>query len=102
MPAEGGAQIARIRRIQERLEAAFDPVHLEIEDESARHAGHAGAAGGGGHFRIIIVSPAFAKTSRLAAHRLIHRALADMFPHDIHALAIRASAPTDAEPSGKG
>jgi len=96
MPAEA-AKGDRVARIRARLEAAFDPLHLEIEDESALHAGHAGAAGGGGHFRVTIVAAAFAGVSRIQAHRMIHRALADLFPGDIHALAIRAEAP----PSGR-
>ncbi len=87
--APNAARIARMRAL---LEAAFQPTRLEIEDESALHAGHAGA-GKGGHFRVTIVAPAFAGVSRVAAHRMIHRALAEMFPDEIHALAIRASAP---------
>ncbi len=95
MPPEAGRQQARIARMRQLLEQAFRPERLDIEDESALHAGHAGA-GKGGHFRITIIAPAFAGVSRVAAHRMIHRALAEMFPDDIHALAIHASAPADA------
>ena len=86
---------AREERLRRRLMAHFSPIELAIEDESRRHAGHAGAAGGGGHFRIRIVAEAFRGVSPLARHRLVYSALADMLNGEIHALAIEALPPAD-------
>lgn len=80
--------------IRERL-AVLAPLELEIQDESALHAGHAGAAGGG-HYRISIVAQAFAGKSRLARHRMVYDALAPLLQHGIHALAISAFSPDEA------
>lgn len=71
------------------------PVHLELEDESAAHAGHAGAAGGAGHFSLVVVSDAFSGAGRLARHRAVLDRLADLIPHPVHALAIRAYTPDE-------
>ena len=68
---------------------------LEIRDDSAAHAGHAGAAGGGGHFSLMIVSKAFSGLSRLARHQRVLREVADLVPHPIHALSIKALAPEE-------
>ena len=62
-------------------------------DESAAHAGHAGAASGGGHYQLTIVSARFAGMSRVARHRLVYETLAPLMQHRIHALAVRAYAP---------
>jgi len=81
------------QRIRERL-AALNPVLLELEDESERHRGHAGyAEGGGSHWRLTIVSPAFDGKSTVARHRLVYQALGELMRHPIHALAIQARAP---------
>jgi len=85
----------RMRRMRERLEAAFVPASLEIVDDSHRHVGHAGAQGGQGHFSIDIVSEAFAGLAPLARHRAIYAALGDMMTSDIHALSIRADTPVE-------
>ena len=82
------------RTIATRL-AALDPVHLELQDQSAAHAGHAGAAGGAGHFSLVIVSDAFSGAGRLARHRAVLDPLADLIPHPVHALAIRAYTPDE-------
>jgi BolA protein len=84
---------AREQRLRQRLESRFAPALLVIEDESHRHAGHAGAAQGHSHFRIRIVSEAFRGLSRVARHRLVYAAVNDLLASDIHALAIDASAP---------
>lgn len=76
-------------RIRERL-AALSPESLEIGDDSALHAGHAGARGGGGHYRLLIVAEAFAGKTTVARHRMIYDALGDLMRGAIHALAIRA------------
>lgn len=81
--------------IQNRLEA-LNPVRIEVIDDSARHAGHAGAKGGGGHYRLLIVSEAFAGQSRVARHRMLNDALADLLQARIHALSIRALTPAEA------
>ncbi len=78
-----------VDRIRERL-AGLAPLFLEIEDESALHAGHAGARGGGGHYRLSIVSEHFRGKNTVARHRLIYEALGEMMRTEIHALAIRA------------
>ncbi|EKE73184.1 BolA protein [Celeribacter baekdonensis B30] len=72
-----------------RLQAAFAPKTLKIEDDSASHAGHAGNPGGAGetHFNVMIRSEAFAGQSRVARHRMVHKALGDLVPR-IHALAL--------------
>lgn len=72
---------------------ALSPSLLEIHDDSAEHAGHAGAAAGGGHFSVTIVSEAFEGLSRLARHRAVLDRVGDLIPHPVHALAIRAYAP---------
>ena len=79
---------ARIKKYEQTLRAALPIESLRIEDESHLHAGHAGAQGGAGHFRIWIKSPAFEGLSRVAQHRLVYDALSAWMPHEIHALAI--------------
>lgn len=85
----------RVSRIQRALSDALDPLYLRVEDESAQHAGHAGAADGRGHFRVNIVSQHFRDLSRLKRHRLVYGALEDQFADAIHALAIHAFAPEE-------
>jgi BolA protein len=72
------------------LTAAFDPVALEVIDDSHKHVGHAGARDGRGHFTVVIVSEAFAGKPPLARHRAVYSALGAMMEDDIHALSIRA------------
>ncbi|GAB4347874.1 MAG: BolA family transcriptional regulator [Gammaproteobacteria bacterium] len=83
----------RVAEIRARLEAAFQPEQLEIIDESHKHAGHAGARDGRGHFVVEIVSPAFAGMTPLQKHRAVYAALGDLMETDIHALSIRARTP---------
>ncbi|MCK6553247.1 BolA family transcriptional regulator [Candidatus Binatia bacterium] len=78
------------------LRAAFAPETLHVDDDSHLHAGHAGAAGGGGHFRVRIVAAAFRGQSRVARHRAVYVALGDAMRRDIHALAIEALTPEEA------
>lgn len=75
--------------------APLDPIDLAIEDESAAHAGHAGARAGGGHYRLTIVSRHFAGLNSVARHRSIYAALGDLMSNRIHALAITALAPEE-------
>lgn len=81
---------ARVKKLRQRLEQALHPESLEIIDESAKHAGHAGAASGGGHFIVDITSPAFQGKSLIQRHRLVYDAAGDMMQYEIHALSINA------------
>jgi len=85
----------RVQRIEERLNSVFRPESLDVGDDSALHAGHAGAKSGGGHYTVNIVSPVFAGVSTLERHRMIYDALADMMKGEIHALSIHAHDPTE-------
>ncbi|NJD33309.1 MAG: BolA family transcriptional regulator [Betaproteobacteria bacterium] len=75
--------------------AALDPVSIEIHDDSAKHAGHAGAKSGGGHFRLSIVSPRFAGCRTMERHRLVYDALGPLMKREIHALSISAKTPDE-------
>jgi len=80
--------------IQDKLQTAFAPTRLEIVDDSARHSGHAGAREGGeSHFNVIIESPAFAGTNKVARQRMVYRALAEELAGPVHALSVQAMAP---------
>ena len=79
--------------MRERL-AALLPIALDLRDESAQHAGHAGARpSGGSHWQLTIVSEAFRGHSAVARHRMVYEALGDLMKRDIHALRIEALAP---------
>jgi BolA protein len=78
------------------LKAALPIDQIAIEDESHLHAGHAGAASGGGHFKLTLVSSAFDGLNRVARHRLIYTALNRHIPTEIHALTIEAHSPAEA------
>lgn len=86
----------RVTQIEQCLRAALSPQRLEIADESAKHAGHAGARDGGGHFDVTIVSTQFAGKSLLQRHRLVYDALGENMRKDIHALSIHALTPDEA------
>lgn len=75
--------------------SALDPVQIEVYDESAEHAGHAGARAGGGHYQLTIVSARFASKSRLARHRMVYQAVGDLIPARVHALSICAYTPEE-------
>ena len=87
---------ADIEAVIRRRLAPLSPIRLELIDDSIRHAGHAGAMGGGGHYRLLVVAAAFAGQSRLARHRKVHAALGDLMQHRIHALSIKALTPGEA------
>lgn len=91
--ATSSATTDQIRAI---LQREFAPLSLEVLDDSARHAGHAGARSGG-HFRVALVSRAFAGRAPLERHRMVYEALAPLMGHGIHALNISATAPRGAE-----
>ncbi len=85
----------RVARIEARLRQQLAPDSLEIVDESAQHAGHAGARGGGGHFAATIVSKRFEGLNAIQRHRLVYEALGDLMKTDIHALSVRALTPKE-------
>jgi len=88
---------ASFQRIETCLRAALSPVYLELEDESANHIGHTGAAGGGRHYRLTLVADRFEGIPRLKRHRMIYDVLAHDMRGTIHALAIRALTPSEWE-----
>ncbi|CAI8963087.1 BolA family protein [Methylocaldum szegediense] len=83
----------RSARLRTLLEQAFEPVYLEIVDDSRSHAGHAHA--GGGHFFVTVCSHRFEGRSMLERHRLVYSAVSEMMPGDIHALSITALTPAE-------
>lgn len=85
----------RPERIRALLTAALAPTVLELTDESALHAGHAGAASGGGHYNLKIVSARFEGQRLVMRHRLVYDSVHDMMHTEIHALAITALAPSE-------
>ena len=83
-------------RIRDALEARFSPRLLRVEDDSASHAGHAGAQPGGQtHFSVLIVADVFAGMGRVARHRAVNDALTDEFARGLHALAVKTKAPDE-------
>lgn len=81
-------------RLAAKLTAAFDPIRLHVEDDSHRHAGHAGARPGGEtHFTVQMVSAAFAGKTRVERHRMVHAVLAEELRDRVHALALKLEAP---------
>jgi BolA protein len=87
----------RADRIRRALEARFPPAEVAVRDDSARHAGHAGAAPGGEtHYHVLVVSPAFEGLSRVARSRAVHEALAEEFASGLHALALTLRTPAEA------
>jgi BolA protein len=87
--------VSREEKIRAALTAAFEPLRLEIIDDSHLHAGHTGAAGGHGHYRVRIVSARFAGQPLVARHRMVYSALGSLMDTDIHALGIRALTPEE-------
>ncbi|MDK9704922.1 MAG: BolA family transcriptional regulator [Sulfuritalea sp.] len=83
-----------IDAMREKL-AALEPASVDIIDDSARHAGHEGARGGGGHFRLAIVSSRFAGCRTMERHRLVYDALGPLMKKEIHALSIDARTPDE-------
>jgi len=93
----------RMDRLKAVVEQRFAPAHVEIDDESARHAGHAGvreggaaAAAGETHYAMLLVSSAFDGLSRVQRSRLVHEALAAEFASGLHALSLTLRTPQEA------
>lgn len=91
----------RAERVKAMLEQRFPSARVSVQDDSARHAGHAGSRDGAGHFIVEIVSEDFSGRSRIERHRLVYQALAPMLPREIHAVNIVAVSPDDEIPSRK-
>lgn len=87
--------LERKKEITRRLNEAFEPETLGVEDESHLHEGHEGAKDGRGHFRVLIITDAFEGKTMIERHRMIYRALDEMMRLDIHALAIDAWSPSE-------
>jgi len=84
-------------RLQKKLESAFKPLRLEIQDDSAKHSGHSGAREGGeSHFSVVIVSQAFEGLNRVARQRLVNQALSEELAGPVHALALKTLTPDEA------
>jgi BolA protein len=84
------------RRIEVLLEEAFSPTHLEVIDESALHAGHAGAKPGGEtHFRVIVISDRFSNIARVQRQQLVYRVLDEVIKGGVHALSMATLTPSE-------
>ncbi|MCX7105239.1 MAG: hypothetical protein RIS10_272 [Pseudomonadota bacterium] len=81
--------------IKQLLTESLKPALLEIIDNSAAHAGHAGAKSGGGHYHVTIIAEAFEGKTLVQRHQLIYKALGDMMKQQIHALGINALSPSE-------
>ena len=88
----------RVEKIRRVLTARLAPVELVIRDDSAAHAGHAGAREGG-HFSVRVVSDQFAGRTRMQRHQLVYEAVSDLMRTDIHALSIQAETPQEKDRS---
>jgi len=95
-PGGTAMPLQRVERLRGALQARLAPVRLAVADDSAAHAGHAGAREGG-HFSVQVVSSAFRGLSALQRHRLVYAAVADLMGRDIHALSIDARTPEEPE-----
>ncbi len=84
----------RLEKIRLQL-VTLNPIVFELTDDSHKHAGHAGAASGGGHYVLRITSEQFIGKNTIARHRMIYLALGDMMKQEIHALTIQALAPNE-------
>ena len=85
----------RVETIRRTLEEELGAEIVRVVDDSALHAGHLGAEGGGGHFRVLVVSERFVGLSRVAAQRLVYAALGELMTADIHALEMRTMTPEE-------
>ena len=96
-PEDAASVTSRAARMTRTLQVAFDPSLLEVQDDSAKHAGHSGAAPGGQtHYTVRIVSTRFNGLGRVARYRIVHETLAGEFATGLHALSLELRAPDDA------
>jgi BolA protein len=85
----------RFEKIKCRLEETLQPLRCQLQDDSAAHKGHAGAATGAGHYSVTIVSEKFEGLNRISRHRLVYDAVGDLMHTEIHALVIHALSPSE-------
>ena len=85
----------RVNALRDRFTMHLEPVSMDIKDESSLHVGHAGAAQGGGHFAVKVVSNLFTNKSMLERHRMVYQSVDDLMPEEIHALSIQALTPEE-------
>ncbi|MBY0273884.1 BolA family transcriptional regulator [Candidatus Binatia bacterium] len=85
----------RMNELRNRITAALAADVVELQDDSAKHRGHAGARGGAGHYSVVVVASRFAGMTRVDRHRAVYDAVGDMIPHQVHALAVRAYTPDE-------
>ena len=83
----------RAAMVRERLYQDLEAEFVEVDDQTHLHAGHSGAAAGGSHFEVVVISKAFEGLATLARHRLVYQAVGDAMTQDIHALSIKAYTP---------
>ena len=93
-PKEASTRKPTASEIRAALEQALAPLSIDVVDDSAQHAGHAGAREGG-HYRVSLVASAFAGRPQLERHRMVYSAVAPLIGHGIHALSIIARAPDE-------
>lgn len=86
----------RVELIRQRLRDGLGARTVEVEDDSHKHIGHAGARDGRGHFNVTVVSDAFENKSLVERHRMVYEAVGDLMDTDIHALSIQARTPAEA------
>jgi BolA protein len=89
------AVMSRIDELRNRITSALGADIVELQDDSAKHRGHAGARGGAGHYSVVVVSGRFAGMGRVDRHRAVYDAVGDMIPTQVHALAVRAYTPEE-------
>ena len=85
----------RAAMVRERLYQDLGAEFVEVDDQTHLHAGHSGAAAGGSHFEVVVISKAFEGLATLARHRLVYQAVGDAMTQDIHALSIKAYTPDE-------
>ena len=87
--------MSRSDELKSRIVTALAAEHVEVQDDSEQHRGHAGARGGAGHYTVAVVAESFAGLDRVARHRAVYAAVGDMIPAQVHALVVRAFTPAE-------
>lgn len=87
--------MSRIDELQRRITTALGADVVEVQDDSAKHRGHAGARGGAGHYAVVVVAGRFTGMGRVDRHRAVYDAVGDMIPGEVHALQVRAFTPEE-------
>lgn len=84
--------MSNVDKLEQILKEQFQPKFLKIEDQSAQHAGHDGARNGGGHYKVVLISPVFKGKSLVEQHQMVYQALENEMKQEIHALALKTAA----------